>query len=171
MIILVKHIEQKTASNGNPYLDITGLDVKNNKDTRKLIFSELQEKWGLVQENKMVELVLKQTYKDGKSNWNVSDIKPAQETPPPTTPEIPEEHRETPQATKELKSQTRDSSGQTQRSISMSYAITLVGEKVITPDKLLSYAEVINRWITGDITVKDPSVFDEMVAKHFIEAH
>jgi len=82
---------------------------------------------------------------------------------------LPEHEKIIEDAVSETKGKPKRNGDQTQRSISMSYAVTLVGQGIVAPDKLLSYAEVINRWIVGDITVKDPSVFDEMVAKHFIQ--
>ena len=85
--------------------------------------------------------------------------------PPPTEPGMRDEDKKiieaiTPKTTREA---------QTQRSITMSYASRLLESKAIPPDKLLSYAEVMNRWILGQIEVKDPVVFDAMVAKYFIE--
>lgn len=55
-----------------------------------------------------------------------------------------------------------------QRSISISYAKDLVVSGKIPVNSLLAYAEVINQWVSSDITVKDQAVVASMVNKYFI---
>ncbi len=111
-------------------------------------------------------LVTYEKEKNDAGYWNITSLELASETPPPTKPiETEEERKAMAQVRSEVKNPRND--GQTQRSISMSYAAGMASNKVIEPDKLLSYAEVINRWICGDITVKDEAVFKELISKHF----
>ena len=54
------------------------------------------------------------------------------------------------------------------RAVSLSYATNLACADKITPDKILSYAEVFSRYMVGNITVKDEEVFQALTKKTFI---
>lgn len=93
MIVTITKVEEAKTRNGDDYLKVTGIDVKSQKESFKNIFSNLKEKWGLIKEGRTLEFKMVQTYKDGKSNWNVDNILEigSEQLPPPQTPPLPEQ--------------------------------------------------------------------------------
>ena len=163
MIITISKISQEFTKNGDEYRKVTGA-AGDGRETTKSIFNQLKDKWDLLVEGKTLEFKME---KRGQF-WNVTDIIPVGEQLKPSTEPgelLPKHQAEIDKAVKPPP--TKNQSTQTQRSITMSYAITLCASGIATPDKLLSYAEVINRWICGDIDVKDETVFTELIGKHF----
>lgn len=75
MLFTIKTIQNETTKKGDPYLKLTGVDG-NGKETTKLVFNNLQEKWALLKENATVKLTMTQTMYNGKAQWNVTDISP-----------------------------------------------------------------------------------------------
>jgi hypothetical protein len=82
VIIKITHREVKPTKDGkNKYLELTKEDGK-----KKVIFSDLYDKWELCQEGESVELKL-----DPNQNFKVVDIIPVAETPQAGTAIVPEE--------------------------------------------------------------------------------
>ena len=55
------------------------------------------------------------------------------------------------------------------KQVALKCASRMAGDRVITPEKVLTYCEIFARWLEGDIKLKNPTAFDEAVGKHFIE--
>ena len=76
MFITIQKIEEAFTKSGAEYKKVTGIDT-TGKQTTKSVFDNLKAKWGLLQENKIVEFKMQ---KVGQF-WNVIDISEAQAPP------------------------------------------------------------------------------------------
>ena len=99
MIILVKERTEKTASNGNPYIEIKGENQNDQKEVTKAIFDNHKDKWDLIKTGYLIELVMKNTGKDDKGNnkWEIANVRvpgSGESTPPKPTQSSQEAHTE-----------------------------------------------------------------------------
>ena len=81
MILTIQSISQEFTKNGDEYYKVTGVS-DSGQQTTKSVFNNLQDKWGLLQENATLEFKLE---KKGQF-WNVIDILPAPGLPEPAVP-------------------------------------------------------------------------------------
>lgn len=144
-IITIKEAEQAPAKSGNIYLKVKYVDDKGKEHTTS-IFDE--KDWNLYG----VNAVLKVSMEKSGNYWNIKKAEPASV-----------------EAIEKQVAVVEKAEGNENKSFAISYAKDLAMQKVIPPEKILVYAEVFNRYMNGDITLKDPSAFDEMIGKHFIE--
>ncbi len=162
----IKGREEKVASNGNKYLQVTiaGDDGKDHKQN----FYE-QGMWAVFKDNDYVKVELDKP--EGESRWKVMSAVSAKDAMPQEggSVEMLTEHKKViEEAKKEVTPPAYEDSGK-DKSFAISYAKDLACNGIIEVGKILTYAEIFNRYMNGDITLKDPSVFDEAVGKHFIE--
>lgn len=74
MIILVKELNQ-VKSGQYTNLEVKGINTKTQKETTQTIYSTLSDKWGLIEKDKMVELVMQNKGTGSSPRWQVTDIK------------------------------------------------------------------------------------------------
>lgn len=84
MIVTIQTVSQEFTKDGAEYYKVIGVTEKGEQTT-KLVFSNLEDKWAMLQENATLEFKL---LKKGQF-WNVVDILPAPATPPATAPVTP----------------------------------------------------------------------------------
>ncbi len=70
-------------------LEVKGINTKTEKETSKTIFSTLKDKWDLVQENKPIDLVMKNNGTPTNPKWQVIDIKAPPSILTSETPQTP----------------------------------------------------------------------------------
>jgi len=86
MIITITDVESAFTKNGDEFKKVKGVTDKG-QETTKSIFNNLQNKWGLLEENATIDLKLE---KKGQF-WNVVDVLPC-EFPEPQEPVPPENY-------------------------------------------------------------------------------
>ena len=84
----ITKVSQEFTKNGDEFKKITGFNVETNQESTKSVFNNLEGKWGMLEEDRIVQLKLE---KKGQY-WNVVDILPpelptvpTQESPPEST--------------------------------------------------------------------------------------
>ena len=141
------------------------LKVKHGRD------EALKKKWGLLQVGVAIKFTMQDyTKPDGVKIPFVADIETVANALPQSggSAEILPEHQAVIEEAKQAVAQPARDSGKN-KAFAISYAKDLAVAKIITPEKILTYAEVFNRYMNGDITLKDQAAFDTMIGKHFIE--
>jgi len=164
MIVTITMREIREGAKGD-YLYIKYVTSKG-KESGKAVFNQLKDKWEMCQENATVDLKLDERY-------NVIDIQSVSEQLP--EPQVSTPESETPPSSQSTDVETAPESetppphavNTKNRSYALSYAKDLVVAKVIEADKVLSYAEVFDRFLNGDISVQDEAVFKSLIEKHF----
>jgi hypothetical protein len=78
MNFLIKSVESAQTSSEKEYLKVHGINTANQKDQTISVFDNLQTKWELIKEGKIVNIKMEQKGK----YWNVTDITPADVLPP-----------------------------------------------------------------------------------------
>lgn len=181
MKVLIQEAALKEASNGNPYMEVVGLNTYDNKPMKKTVFDH-EDKWPLLVANTIVEFVNQRdgTTPEGKPKWKLVDIKKPG-TPPPVKPTLPytpdmddvkAEVKPTAYAGRSPTPASRykadpDKTDSIERQVALKCAVELVVAGKIEPEKVLSYSETVYRWLKGDIQVKDEAVFKEIITSHF----
>lgn len=84
MLIKVTETIEKKTQKGDTYLEVHGINLKNDQETKQLIWAKFAEYWELFQPDAVIELVLeKKTRSDGTPSWNVVEIKPQKQAGKP----------------------------------------------------------------------------------------
>ena len=74
MIVLVKS-KAEVQFGDYTNLEVKGTNTKTGKETTCQVYSALSEKWSLVQEGQLVELVMQNKGTKEQPKWQVTDIK------------------------------------------------------------------------------------------------
>jgi hypothetical protein len=142
MIVVIQSVEQEFTKNGAEYRKVTGVDG-NGKQTTKNVFDNLQDKWGLLQENATLEFKME---KKGQF-WNVADITPSLN--PPNKPEVVEESMPPQDWKPEI---PVDESSVRIRSMCVSYAKDMADNGMIPIDSIGKVSEYMVGYVKGKLT-------------------
>lgn len=149
MHLLITNIAQDFTKNGDEYKKVTGTNVTTGQETTKSIFNNLEDKWSLLEVNKIVELKME---KRGQF-WNTIDILPA-ETPPPNKPgsaPLDEKTQKEIKETNEPKvARYIEEQEQRIRSMCASYAKDLACAGKIELNEMKTYADNFLKYIYGE---------------------
>ena len=93
MYLMITKVSQEFTKNGDEYKKVTGTNTATQQETTKSVFNNLESKWELLEEGRIVELKME---KHGQY-WNVTDISPASAPEPNETPAtVPTQDNTTP---------------------------------------------------------------------------